>query len=74
MEDVKFELTKDEALVLFGFLSRFSNEDVLDIQDQAEERALWNLNCALEKVLIEPFSERWLEIISAARTRLRDEN
>jgi len=74
MEDVKIQLTKDEALVLFEFLSRFSNQDVLEIEDQAEERALWSLTCALEKVLAEPFSDRWAEIISAARTRLRDEN
>ena len=72
MEEVSIGLTKDEALVLFEFLSRFSSQDVLEIQDQAEERALWNLTCSLEKVLVEPFSERWVEIISAARARLRD--
>ncbi|WP_414431067.1 hypothetical protein ACMG4M_07600 [Alcanivorax sp. IL3] len=74
MEEVKVELTKDEALVLFDLLSRFSSEDVLDIQDQAEERALWNLSCTLEEILSEPFSDNWAEIISAARERLRDEN
>jgi hypothetical protein len=73
MEDVSIGLTKDEALVLFEFLSRFSSQDVLEIQDQAEERALWNLACSLEKVLAESFSERWVEIISAARERLRDD-
>ena len=73
MEDVSIGLTKDEALVLFEFLSRFSSQDVLEIQDQAEERALWNLACSLEKVLAEPFSGRWMEIISAARERLRDD-
>ena len=73
MEDVSIGLTKDEALVLFEFLSRFSSQDVLEIQDQAEERALWNLACSREKVLAEPFSGRWMEIISAARERLRDD-
>ena len=73
MEDVSIGLTKDEALVLFEFLSRFSSQDVLEIQDQAEERALWKLACSLEKVLAEPFSGRWMEIISAARERLRDD-
>jgi len=74
MEDVEIKLTKDEALVLFDFLSRFSDEDALSIQDQSEERALWNLTCVLEKVLAEPFSEEWPSIIKAARDRLRDEN
>lgn len=73
MEVVNVELTKDEALVLFDFLSRFSSKDVLDIQDQAEKRALWNLTCVLEKVLAEPFSESWKEAISAAKERLRDD-
>lgn len=72
MEDVSIKLTKDEALVLFEFLSRFSSQDVMEIQDQAEERALWNLTCSLEKVLAEPFSQHWEEILSAARARLRD--
>ncbi|WP_417442056.1 hypothetical protein [Idiomarina sp.] len=73
MEEVSIKLTKDEALVLFELLSRFSSSDVFSIQDQAEERALWNLTCTFEKLLSEPFSDDWTEIISAARKRLRDE-
>lgn len=73
MDEVTLKITKDEALVLFDFLSRFSNEDKLSIQDQAEERALWNLTCVFEKQLAEPFDENWLQIIEAARNRLRDE-
>jgi hypothetical protein len=73
MDEVDIKLTKDEALVLFEFLSRFSDEDRLSIKDQAEQRALWNLTCLFEKALVEPFSENWPEIISSARKRLRDE-
>jgi len=73
MDDVEIRLTKDEALVLFDFVSRFSNEDKLSIQDQAEERALWNLTCLLESELAEPFSRDWNTIIADARNRLRDE-
>ena len=73
MEEVSIKLTKDEALVLFEFLSRFSSSDALSIQDQAEERALWNLTCTFERLFSEPFSDDWTEIISAARKRLRDE-
>jgi hypothetical protein len=39
----------DEALVLFEFLSRFSDTDELRVEDQAEQRALSNLCCLLEK-------------------------
>ena len=59
MDDVDIKLTKDEALVLFDFLSRFSNQEKLSIQDQAEERALWNLTSLFEKSLAEPFSIEW---------------
>ena len=73
MEEVIIKLTKDEALVLFEFLSRYSDEGKLSIEDQSEQRALWNLTCILEQVLVEPFSENyWSDIISAARERLRD--
>jgi len=67
------ELTADEALVLFEFLSRYSNTDKLTIEDQAEQRALWNLNCCLEKILIEPFDVAYKQLLQAARDRLRDE-
>ncbi|MDP2562341.1 hypothetical protein [Psychrobium sp. 1_MG-2023] len=73
MDDVEIKLTKDEALVLFDFLSRFSNEDKLSIHDKAEERALWNLTCLFEKSLPEPFSKEWQSIIEGARNRLRDD-
>jgi len=73
MDNVDITLTKDEALVLFDFLSRFSNQEKLSIQDQAEERALWNLTCLFEKSLAEPFSTEWKSIIEGARNRLRDD-
>lgn len=72
-ENVQIEITKDEALVLFEFLSRFSETATFEIEDQAEERALWNLTCVLEKILVEPFHPDYLDIIKAARDRLRDE-
>ena len=74
MNEVEIKITKDEALVLFEFLSRYSDEDSLSIQDQAEQQALWNLTCTLEKKLTEPFSNEWASIIETARNRLRDEN
>ena len=73
MSHVELKLTKDEALVLFEFLCRFSNDDALTIDDQAEERALWNLQCVLEKVIEESFSPDYRAILEAARSRLRDE-
>lgn len=73
MQDpVTLTLTADETLVLFAFLQRFEQEETLRIKDQAEERALWNLNCLLERELVEPFLTDYAERVATARERLRD--
>ena len=72
-EEIKISLTKDEALVLFEMLSRYSDSEKLNIEHQSEERALWNLNCLLEKQLVEPLKENYSELLQAARDRLKDE-
>ncbi len=66
-------LTRDEALVLFDFLARFRFDQELKIIDQAEERALWNVHCLLEKELLEPLKEEYRELVTQARDRLRDQ-
>jgi hypothetical protein len=63
MDDIQISLTKDEALVLFEMISRFSDTDKLSIEHQSEERALWNLNCSLESVLVEPLDDKYLELL-----------
>jgi hypothetical protein len=72
-DSVLIPLTTDEALVLFELLQRFSNTDELTIEDQAEQRALWNLCCLFEKHLSIPLEGNYSEILRAARDRLRDE-
>jgi hypothetical protein len=66
------ELTGDEALLLFDFLQRFDDEGALAIEDQAEERALWNLHCLLQTRLVEIFHPDYKALLAAARDRLRD--
>lgn len=72
-DDVTITLTADEAVVLFEFLQRFNNTDKLTIEDQAEERALWNLCCVFEKTLVVPFDMSYPKALQVARDRLRDE-
>jgi hypothetical protein len=72
-QPVHLELSADEALVFFEFVSRFTDSDRLSIADQAEARALWNLCGRLEKQLSEPFSPRYSELLAEARGRLRDD-
>ena len=69
-EPVRLELTGDEALVLFEFLSRFDDENTLVIQDQAEQRARWNLHGKLQKSLVEIFDPDDKVLIAIARDRL----
>ena len=69
---VQLSLTSDEALVLHELLQRFSGSGALNLEDQAEERALWNLCCLLEKELLKPLSASYPQALEAARSRLRD--
>jgi len=72
-ESIKLEITKDEALVLFEILSRYSDTDILSIEYQAEQRALWNLACVFEKTISEAFDPDYKKVLETARNRLQDE-
>lgn len=76
-DEVVVRLSHDEALVLFEWLCRtdeLTNDFGDLVEDQAEQRALWNLNCLLERVLIEPFQPDYQELVEQARSRLRAED
>jgi hypothetical protein len=75
MEDDKItiELRRSDALVLFEFLRRCDEEDRYEFRDQAEQRVLWNLECALEPQLKEIFDPAYREIVKAAWDTIRDE-
>ncbi|AJQ92892.1 hypothetical protein [Gynuella sunshinyii] len=72
-KEVKITLTEDEAWVLFELTRRFSDSSKLSIEDQAEERALWNLCCIFEKSLHQESEVGYNEFIAQCRERLRDE-
>lgn len=73
MPDVTITLTDDEALVLFEFLARFSDTDLLGTEDQAEQRALWNLHCLLERKIVASSAPNYRELLASARDNLRDD-
>lgn len=70
-EKIVVELGKAEAIVLFEFLSRFSNKERLDIEDQAEARVLWDIQCGLESILHEPLVEDYDRVLQEARAKVR---
>jgi len=72
-QDLNIKLSKDEALILFDFLSRFSEKEIEGVfQDQSEQKVLWIIEGQLEKVLVEPFMPDYSEIILKARDKIRD--
>ncbi|WP_332848505.1 hypothetical protein [Massilia sp. S19_KUP03_FR1] len=71
--EIRILITSDEALVLFEFLRRYSDTDQLNVVDQAEQRALWNLCCIFEKTPVAPFDMEYGQALADARERLRDE-
>ena len=49
VSEVTIRLTVAEAVVLDELLRRYSETDRLAVEDRAEQQALWNLQCLLEK-------------------------
>jgi hypothetical protein len=71
-KDVKLTLKRSHALVLFEFLSRYSEDRKLEIRDQSEQRVLWDLCCDLERVLEEPLRPDYSTLLEIARKEVRD--
>jgi hypothetical protein len=69
---VSIDLSADEALVLFEFLTRYTDSDRLETVDQAEQRVLWNLCALLERSIVPPVDPNYAEQLASARGRLRD--
>ena len=73
-DETTIKLNKDEALVLFEFLSRINDNELKEIfEDQAEQKILWILEGQLEKQLVEPFKPDYKDKIKDAINKIRDE-
>lgn len=66
------ELTEEQAIVLFEYLSRSNTNDSTQIEDQSEQRVLWNLESDLERALPAVLSPDYKKILREARDRVRD--
>ncbi len=53
-EEVTIPLTVAEAVVLGELLWRYSTTGQLTVEHPAEQQALWNLECLLERVALPP--------------------
>ena len=72
-DSIKIEITNNEALVLFELLSRYSDTEKLTIEHPAEQRSLFNLACALEKLLPQQLEADYKIKLESARQALKDE-
>ena len=68
---VLISLTQAEALVLFDIVARFDRNEGLSIQDQAEERVLWDLLTKLEKHVGHEYITGYNERVEQARDKVR---
>ena len=67
---ISIELTRAQSLVLFEFLSRYSDEDKFIIDHPSEERVLWHLQCYLETILVEPFQDNYSILLEKAQKEI----
>lgn len=70
-ENINLTLSRDEALVLFEFFSRFGDDDdSFTLRHNAEYLAFMQISAQLDKSLVEPFQPQYLELLQAARDRI----
>lgn len=70
---ITITLSQSEALVLFEFLSRFSDSEKLTIKHDAERRVLWDICASLEKSLAEPLDKDYQALLQMARDSVTTE-
>ena len=71
LANLQIDLSPSEAIVLFELLSRFTENDTLSIEDDAEARVLWNLQAELETKLVEPLRSDYHELLKHAREEVK---
>lgn len=69
---VQLELSREEAPVLFDWMSRFDERKDVVFEDSAEQRVLWDIECMLESALVEPLQPDYNELVARARATVRD--
>jgi hypothetical protein len=69
---IKIEFSKDEALVLFEWLSNFDDLKNKPMMDDAEQKVLWNLEAKLEPLLVEIVKPEYKKLVIEAKERLKN--
>jgi hypothetical protein len=67
---MNLELTDDEALVFFEWLSRLDESDAAPCEHDAERHVLWTLHGQLERTLKEPLQPDYRDLVANARSKV----
>lgn len=65
------KLSDYEALVFFEWLAKFNETNVVD--DDAEKKLLYDLECLLESCLEEPFEENYIDLLNMSKNKIINE-
>ena len=71
MEDVCITLSRNEALILFEYVSRVSAQDTE--LDPAEERVLFDIEATLEKTLVEVLAKDYDVLLANAKAKVLED-
>ena len=64
---IKIDLDKDAAFGAFAFLSRYAYRDRLEVRDESEKKALFDLCQSIDNELVETFREEYLALVERAK-------
>lgn len=67
---MKIELTNEETLVLFHWLNNNAHRDEV-FQDKSEQIVMWDIECQLEKILSEPHSDQYIQVLKSAQDDIK---
>jgi 16S rRNA U1498 N3-methylase RsmE len=71
-ESVEISLSSDAALVLLALVARLNEGDHVQLEDQAEQRVLWDLESVLESSVAVTLVSDYANRLRQARDRVRD--
>ncbi|MBC2606321.1 hypothetical protein H5P27_09695 [Pelagicoccus albus] len=67
------ELTSDDLIVLFEWLSHNEEKEEVTFSDLSELIVLDKIQGLLEKAMVEPFKTNYGEVLLESRTRIKNE-
>lgn len=71
---MQITLSSDDSIVLFEFLSRFENDEKLNIKHISKGFVLSKIHGQMETTINEPFDINWSAILLNAQKRIATEN